>query len=74
MTKWPIPAEVWPDWGDDGRRVEIRLDDGATVVGTLEQVDETPGPDEAPLFDVVADDGRRVALVESAEWRWAPTA
>jgi len=63
----------WPDWQDGGKRVEIRLADGSAIEGRLEIVDQTPGPDEAPLFDVVADDGRRVPFWNNEAWRWTKT-
>lgn len=38
----------YPDWQDAGKEVE--MEDGPT--GTLVVVDQTPGPDEAPLWGI----------------------
>lgn len=61
MTDWFDPFDNGPDWKDEGKTVEVELNDGILLSGTLEIYDMTPGPDEIPLFRVKTD---------SSELRW----
>lgn len=70
IGEWREQCDDWPFWGDGGRRVELALKDGATLQGTLEIVDQTPGPDEIPLFEVVDDDGKHHSFVDHDKWRY----
>lgn len=58
------------DWKDSGRRVEVQSQDGSVHQGVLEIVDQTPGPDEVPIFEVVADDGSDLSIYSAKRWRF----
>lgn len=62
----------WPDWEDEGKRVEIERDDGTAVVGTLEGVELFP-PEDAnaiPMFLVISDDGTQHPFEVHRRWRF----
>lgn len=56
--------DEWPDWRDDGKRVEVEPDDGTTVAGKLEIDDFLVDGDgeEIPIFMVIADDEGGIVL------------
>lgn len=58
------------DWKDNGRRVEVQSQDGSVRQGVLDIVDQTPGPDEAPIFEVIADDGSALSIYSAKRWRF----
>jgi hypothetical protein len=61
----------WPDWSDGGRRVEIQLNDGTVLAGTLRTDDVGfDGEDEYPIHVVVADDGTRHSFAGAKHWRF----
>lgn len=59
-----------PDWKDNGRRVEIEGQDGKTGQGVLDIIDQTPGPDEIPIFEVIADSGASLSIYSAKRWRF----
>jgi hypothetical protein len=64
-------GEDWPaEWRDVGRRVELLLEDGSTVTGTLEAEEFFTGEDEIPIFTVRTDDGRGISFVDHEKWRY----
>jgi hypothetical protein len=61
----------WPGWSDAGRLVEIEMEDGQTLQGTLE-VDDffTDGEgDEVPVFIIRTSDGAKHSFVDHKRWR-----
>jgi len=58
-----------PDWKDSGRRVEVQSQDGSVHQGVLEIVDQTPGPGEVPIFEVIADSGAALDIYSAKRWR-----
>jgi hypothetical protein len=63
-------GDKWPNWQDIGKRVELTLESGVKVVGKLTYEDMTPGPDEAPIFEVELDDGSKIGFVDHEDWRF----
>lgn len=62
----------WPDWKDDGRRVEVEPEDGRTVQGELFVADffaDGEG-DEIPIFEVRTDDGAEHGFAANKRWRF----
>lgn len=59
-----------PDWKDNWRRVEIEGQDGVTGQGVLDIVDQTPGPDEIPIFEVIPDGGASLSIYSAKRWRF----
>lgn len=65
---WQVKS--WPDWCDTGRLVEIKYENGSTLVGELWAVDEIcTDEDEIPVFAVFKD-GEEHSFAECAEWRF----
>lgn len=59
-----------PDWKDNGRRVEVEGQDGKIGKGVLEIVDQTPGPDEIPIFEVITESGVALIIYSAKRWRF----
>lgn len=57
-----------PWWPDAGKLVEVETDEG-TLTGRLVIVDQTPGPDEAPLFAIDVD-GTQHPFDCAKRWRF----
>ncbi len=67
-------GDTWPDWQDAGKRVELTMEDGSTVVGVLTYDDfSTDGADEFPIWKVRRDDGSSVDFVDHEGWRFVTT-
>lgn len=61
----------WPDWQDDGRRVETERDDGSFLQGKLCFDDFTAGPDESPIWQILLDSGEVLSFAgELKHWRF----
>ena len=63
----------WPGWRDDGRTVEIELEDGTTLVGELCHDDTGRDEDgEFPLWLVDLNNGlgERVEFTVAERWRF----
>jgi len=69
MTIWTTTD--WPDWKDVGRRVEVELECGETVLGEL-FVDDFffDGEGEVPIFAVRTDDGKERGFAANKRWRF----
>jgi hypothetical protein len=64
-------SEEWPDFEDEGKRVEIERHDGATVGGLLEGLElYPPDVDMPPMFLVVSDDGTQYPFEVHRRWRF----
>lgn len=70
IGEWRDQCDSWPYWGDNGRQVELSLADGTSLKGTLEIIDQTPGPDEVPIFEVIDTAGKRHSFVDHERWRY----
>ena len=71
-TKW---SDAWPDWPDAGKHAEIELGDGTIVAGKLSVDDfsQDGEGDEAPVFVVIDDAGKKHSFADNERWRFAPT-
>jgi hypothetical protein len=70
---WHDWLEAWPDWADDGRRVELVLENGRTVDGILRIDDVVPDGegDEYPIWIVTLDDGGKLSFAgDMRKWRF----
>jgi hypothetical protein len=68
MSKWRSMMGDLPDWGDEGP-AEFKRRDGAILKGVLEIVDQTPGPEEYPLFEFTLADGTKADIFQCDFWR-----
>ena len=57
-----------PWWTDDGKMVEVETGTG-TMTGRLVIVDQSPGPDEVPIFAVEVD-GKQHPFDCAKRWRF----
>lgn len=71
MNDWVKFGDDWPHWQDSGRRVDIKLKSGSIISGKLEIIDQTPGPDELPIFKIRTDAGDLESFAEHEFFRWA---
>lgn len=69
MNDWTKTG--WPDWPDEGKRVEVEFDNGMMVQGTLD-IDDVffTGEDEVPVFFVITDDGKKQSFADANRWRF----
>lgn len=47
----------------------MQSQDGSVHQGVLEIVDQTPGPGEVPIFEVIADSGAALDIYSAKRWR-----
>jgi hypothetical protein len=60
---------MWPDWKDTLRQVQIKLNDGSIICGTLDYSDFfCDGESEFPLFEVIDSSGIRYSFADNVEW------
>jgi hypothetical protein len=70
---WNAWHDAWPDWGDGGRRVGLRID-GVEAEGVLVLNNFfLGGEDEFPIWEVVTDAGERIPFGMNDEWRFIPS-
>lgn len=64
--------DLWPDWHDAGRRVEVKLESGVVAQGELVVDDFFPdgNGDEVPMFIVLGDDGTKHGFAANNGWRF----
>ena len=71
MTEWNAWGDNWPVWKDAGRKVEVRYDDGSSVVGELIDHDMFfDGESEWPVFTVQQADGSTASFADHKEFRY----
>lgn len=59
-------TDNYPDWKDTGKLVEVELENGATVSGTLDADDWY----DVPIFEIVTNDGARHSFTANKRWRF----
>lgn len=65
---------TWQDddtlsWGDTNKRLEIEMEDGKFLVGTLNVEEIYTDDDFWPEFSLLLDDGTEVFLGDMKRWR-----
>jgi hypothetical protein len=67
MSEWiDIWNNVFPDWKDVGRRIELLFHDGRIVAGTLQADDWY----DIPIFSVKTDTGEEVSIFDADKYRF----
>lgn len=68
MSDW---NKGWPDWQDDGKKVEVECEDGSSIIGKLCFEDFSPGPDESPYWQIELEDGKIICFAsEQVNWKF----
>jgi hypothetical protein len=75
MSSDTKPKPSWPDWEDNGRRLEFTYPNGRTLAGELVLEDVGfDGEDEYPIWVILTDDGVELSFVqediEAVTWRF----